>query len=423
LVGSNISYNEGNVGIGTNDPTSILHVIGSSSDPAILAYNSGAGAGLRGESPNGHGVHGKSESSVGVSGVSTDGDGVSGGSLYGMGVRGQSYVNYGVYGESVNVSGKAGVFGINNDNDGYGVHGQSESGDGVYGHSNGSGKSGVYAVNTNPTGYAGYFNGKSYFSGNVGIGTNSPNEKLHVGGGNILIDNLYELRLKDTSGNYYSSLEMLNNDELWVCNKAGADIAFLTGENSGSGSVRFRIKDNGDVEVWGKLSKGSGSFKIDHPLDPENKYLQHSFVESPDMMNVYNGNVKLDENGQAVVRLPEYFEALNQDFRYQLTCIGGFAPVYIAEKITDNHFKIAGGKTGMEVSWQVTGVRQDPYAVANRIDVEEDKAPEERGYYLHPNAYGLPEEKGIETVRNPHPSQTQEVAKEEPSNESNNNYN
>jgi hypothetical protein len=129
------------------------------------------------------------------------------------------------------------------------------------------------------------------------------------------------------------------------------------------------------------------------------------------MMNVYNGNAALDENGEACVQLPEYFEALNQDFRYQLTCIGGFAPIYIAEKISDNHFKIAGGKPGMEVSWQVTGVRHDPYAVAHRVQVEEEKNNEERGYYLNPMAYGLPEEKGIESVRNPRVSETRQVAK------------
>ena len=141
-------------------------------------------------------------------------------------------------------------------------------------------------------------------------------------------------------------------------------------------------------------------------------------------MNVYNGNVTLDENGRAVVELPEYFEALNQDFRYQLTAIGAPGPnLYIAEEISENRFKIAGGKAGLKVSWQVTGVRQDAYAVANRIQVEEDKPDQERGYYLHPKAYGLPEEKGIETVRNPRASQTQEVAKKELSNESDKNYN
>ncbi len=167
----------------------------------------------------------------------------------------------------------------------------------------------------------------------------------------------------------------------------------------------------GNVVITGTLAKGAGSFKIDHPLEPENKYLQHSFIESPDMMNVYNGNVALDENGEASVELPEYFQALNSDFRYQLTCIGGFAPVYIAEEICENRFKIGGGKKGMKVSWQVTGTRHDAYAEANRIVVEKDKSAEERGYYLHPTAYGLPEEKGIESVRNPRVSETRKVAK------------
>jgi hypothetical protein len=134
-------------------------------------------------------------------------------------------------------------------------------------------------------------------------------------------------------------------------------------------------------------------------LDPENKYLQHSFVESPDMMNIYNGNAVLDEAGEAWVDLPEWFEALNRDFRYQLTCIGGFAPVYIAEKIKDGRFKIAGGSPDLEVSWQITGIRQDPYANAHRIPVEEDKPEDERGYYLHPKAYGQPEQMGVNRDR------------------------
>src|SRR5438132_95178 len=96
------------------------------------------------------------------------------------------------------------------------------------------------------------------------------------------------------------------------------------------------------------------------------------------MMNIYNGNAILDDQGEVVVQLPDWFEALNQDFRYQLTCLHGFAPVYIDEEISGNRFKIAGGKPGMKISWQVTGVRHDPYANAHRIVVEEEKPAEER---------------------------------------------
>jgi hypothetical protein len=158
---------------------------------------------------------------------------------------------------------------------------------------------------------------------------------------------------------------------------------------------------NGDVYVGGNLSKNSGSFKIDHPLDPANKYLYHSFVESPDMMNIYNGNAMLDANGEAIIALPEWFGTLNRDYRYQLTCIGGFAPVYVAEEISNNQFKIAGGKSGMKVSWQVTGVRQDAWANAHRIPVEVEKPERERGYYLHPELFGAPAEKNIEYARHP----------------------
>jgi len=157
----------------------------------------------------------------------------------------------------------------------------------------------------------------------------------------------------------------------------------------------------GDVDVNGTLFKNAGAFKIDHPLDPANKYLYHSFVESPDMLNIYNGNVVLDANGEAVVALPDWFGAINRDFRYQLTCIGGFAPVYIAEEIANNQFKIAGGKSGMKISWQVTGIRQDAWANAHRIPVEVEKSERERGYYIRPELYGAPEEKSIAWVRHP----------------------
>jgi hypothetical protein len=157
----------------------------------------------------------------------------------------------------------------------------------------------------------------------------------------------------------------------------------------------------GNVDIQGTLSKTAGSFRIDHPLDPANKYLYHSFVESPDMMNVYNGNITTDANGEATVRLPDYFEALNHDFRYQLTVIGQFAQAIVASEISDNSFTIKTDRPGVKVSWQVTGIRQDAYAIKHRIPVEEDKPERERGYYLHPQVFNQPEEKSVEWARHP----------------------
>jgi hypothetical protein len=156
----------------------------------------------------------------------------------------------------------------------------------------------------------------------------------------------------------------------------------------------------GDLAVLGTLSKGGGSFKIDHPLDPANKFLYHSFVESPDMKNVYDGVVTLDASGEATVTLPDWFEALNRDTRIQLTAVGEFSPLYVKSKVQAGAFSIGGGKAGQEVYWQLTGIRQDAWANAHRIPVEEEKPTAERGLYLHPTVHGQPADEGIEQVRN-----------------------
>ena len=153
---------------------------------------------------------------------------------------------------------------------------------------------------------------------------------------------------------------------------------------------------SGNVNVTGTLSKGGGSFKIDHPLDPQNKYLYHSFVESPDMKNIYDGTVTTDASGYATVTLPEWFEALNKDFRYQLTVIGDFAQAIIAQEIQNNQFAIRTDKPNIKVSWQVTGIRKDAFAEKYRIPVEEYKKGDDIGKYLYPEAYGLPETMGID---------------------------
>ncbi len=158
---------------------------------------------------------------------------------------------------------------------------------------------------------------------------------------------------------------------------------------------------SGDVNITGKLTKGGGSFRIDHPVDPANKYLSHSFVESPDMKNIYDGVVITDATGFARVTMPEYFEALNRDFRYQLTVIGQFAQAIIGSKIAGNEFTIRTDKPGVEVSWQVTGIRQDAWANAHRIPVEEEKPEKERDHYIHPELFNQPPEKSIEWAKHP----------------------
>jgi len=181
-----------------------------------------------------------------------------------------------------------------------------------------------------------------------------------------------------------------------VFGQSGSDSAFAGFFSGGVGVGIDRnlfVADN--LFVAGSIHKSGGGFMIDHPLDPANKYLRHSFVESPDMLNVYNGNIITDANGEATVTLPHYFDVINQDFRYQLTSIGQFAQAIVAQEISNHQFTIKTDQPRVKVSWQVTGIRRDPWAVANRIAVEEEKAAAEKGRYLHPELWGRLKEEQI----------------------------
>ena len=280
----------------------------------------------------------------------------------------------------------------------------------------------------------------------IGIGTASPSALLHVSGSQdasiALGGNNYNHQafLAVTSANatsnqsqavlaYATNSSIENHAIHGIANGTGSSYnvgaffyanttATVTGSNygvfarAGNGTNNYGIYSTnlgtgyagyfaGSLQVSGAISKGSGTFKIDHPLDPENKYLYHSFVESPDMMNIYNGNITTDANGDAVVALPDYFEALNQDFRYQLTVMGVFAQAIIAEKISGNKFRIKTDKPNVEVSWMVTGVRHDKYADAHRVVPEAEKEASFKGYYLHAAEWGKPVQKSIDFLTMP----------------------
>ena len=173
----------------------------------------------------------------------------------------------------------------------------------------------------------------------------------------------------------------------------------FSGAASGPAGIFF-----GEVEVQGNFNVtggGTKNFKIDHPLDPENKYLYHAAIESSEVLNIYSGNITTNENGEATVTLPDWFEAVNRDFRYQLTVVGTFAQAIVADEVKNNTFKIKTNASGVKVSWQVTGIRSDAAIRKRPFKVEEAKLQSERGYYLAPEAYDQPEERGIQWARNP----------------------
>jgi hypothetical protein len=347
----------------------------------VEGWNTGSGPGVWGGNLSGT-TGSLGGPSFGVSGVAPGSSAIGVYGVGGMNGVKASSDHIGVWGEGTltGVYGYGGTVGVDGHTDsGRGVEGGSNSGVGVYGTSN-SGY-GVDGLSTTGTGVHG--------SGYIGVFGQS-SESVGVEG-----DSSSDAGVRGDSNTGNGVVGRTGNGWAVYGVNLGSSHAGLLGTPGFGGDF------SGDVRVQGTLSKTAGSFVIDHPLEPEHKYLAHSFVESPDMKNVYDGVVVLDSRGAAVVELPEWFEALNRDFRYQLTCIGAFAPVYVATEIASNRFTIAGGRPALKVSWQVTGVRHDAYAEAHRIVVEQDKPAEEQGTYLYPELFGQGTEKSVETVRHP----------------------
>jgi hypothetical protein len=331
----------------------------SSVFPAVAGFGTNGAGGISGNTDIGTGVKGQSDSGSGVVGNSNSGDGVFGNSGSGNGVYGQS-------GTGSGVSAFCGT--------GAGVYGQSQSGVGV--HAVGGGAPGsVLGVPA-----------AIFAEGGPGLGVYATSS----GGGGV--------------GPAVGGVGTIGAPGIEGISDTGAGVVGVS--NTGNGVVGFGGGwagfFTGNVSVSGSITKASGGFKIDHPLDPANKYLYHSFVESSEMKNVYDGVVTLDSTGQIEVELPAWFEAVNRDFRYQLTPIGAPAPnLHIGRKVADGRFAIAGGQSGLEVSWQVTGVRKDAWAQSNPLEVEKEKPLNEQGFYIHPELDSEPKGKGMAWAQHP----------------------
>ena len=348
---------DGAIGMGTDNPslTARLHVVSSTAgNQAIIGDALSNGVGVFGRADVG-------AQAIGVWGTSSANVGVYGTSAANTGIFGTGAVN-GVRGVSSGAS--AGVYGRSDADAGQGVYGRSDKNNsiGVFGEADAVNSTGVYGNSTLGIGVQG--NSTSSGIGVYGRSNGTGVYAITTGAGPALV--------VDANGFY-----------------AGSFV--------------------GNVNITGNLAKSSGSFRIDHPLDPTSKYLFHSFVESPDMMNVYNGNVTTDASGYAEITMPDWFEALNKDFRYQLTVLddadsSDFAQAKIVKKMQNKRFSIRTSQPKVEVSWQVTGIRQDPWANAHRIKVEEDKPDNERGTYLAPEVYGKPRSMSASAKNTVYPS-------------------
>jgi len=242
---------------------------------------------------------------------------------------------------------------------------------------------------------------------NVGIGTASPGTELEVAGSGEII------RSSAANGvaNFMAFYDATGRKGYLGYGGATEDMT-LYNERSGflrfgtNGSTRMQITSAGDVGIGttspsekldvvgnvtisGSLSKGSGSFKIDHPLKPDTHYLVHSFLEGPQADNIYRGKVGL-VNGTAIVNLDEAarmtegtFAALNGNIQCFTSNESGWTAV--RGSVVGNILTIEAQDATCtdEVSWLVIGERIDQHMLetswtddAGRIITEPEKPQE-----------------------------------------------
>ncbi|MBI4648013.1 MAG: hypothetical protein HY738_15865 [Bacteroidia bacterium] len=287
---------------------------------------------------------------------------------------------YGVSGQvAQTATAPAAVYGNNlRTNGGFGVQGFAYNG--VVGNSNYADGFGVYGSNT---GTLATGDGVGVYGIGSGVGVMG---QLNAINGNGVFGN----NINTTSGNSIGV--------------AGLGVTGILGQSSNI-SLSYGILSNDDMGVMNQLDVGGNfnaggtkSFRIDHPTDPENKFLQHFCIESPEVLNLYRGSAVLNANGEAIVKLPDYFTLINTNFTYTLTPIGSSAPnLFIKEKIRDGNFTIAGGAPGLEVSWVVYAERNDLYMQNHpeAKNTEPVKQGRYKGKYIHPELFGQPESKGL----------------------------
>ena len=274
------------------------------------------------------------------------------------------------------------------------VNGYSESGVGVYGADSTDGI-GVEGVSSNlGVGVAGASNATGIVSFFVGAGGTFSGDQVGV------------LAISDaanTPGIFSSAngapLTNFGANEGMVGN---GTYSGATGIGQGAGSIGVlghsttatglaAVFANGDMTAIGVKP-----FTIDHPTDPENKMLKHFSIESDEVLNVYRGTTTFDANGEANVDLPDYFASINVNYSHQSTAVGAAMPnLYVAEEVSNNTFKVAGGVTGKKVSWTVFANRNDEYVKANpeRVKSEINKTGDLKGKYLDHKSWNQPESK------------------------------
>jgi|GEM_PF-853752 len=322
--------------------------------------------------------------STAILGFTTSGNGVSG--------IANSATSFGLYAKNQHTSGTGLIASGNNISGNYLTSGSGGAFTGV---------DGLYAKGTNATSGTGI----------IGLGNNLATSFTLTGGSGGAftgIDGVYAKGANATGtgvvgvGNNITTAQTISNGSggSFTGNPVGVYGKAMNTGGSGIWGIGV-LGDGAQFGVYSITTLGANSTKsfiIDHPLDPENKFLKHYSMESPEVINFYRGNVILDDNGEAIVTLPDYFTAININYSYTLTPIGSYSDTYIAQEIDeDGKFKIAGGNPNQKISWYVYAERNDVNVNLNSFHkaVVVEKTEQQKGKYLNPKAYGKGAEAGL----------------------------
>ena len=173
------------------------------------------------------------------------------------------------------------------------------------------------------------------------------------------------------SSNFYGqALDIVSGAYSESSHWGGSFIRFYTTpQTSGTPVERMKLDRSGNLSITGSLSKGSGSFKIDHPLSEKTNthHLVHSFVEAPQANNIYRGKIDLI-NGTATVNIDTIagmtegtFVSLNREIQCFTSNETGWTAV--KGSVSGNTLTITAQDNTCtdSISWLVIGERKDQH--------------------------------------------------------------
>ena len=197
-------------------------------------------------------------------------------------------------------------------------------------------------------------------SGNVGIGTASPIRRLSIQ--NAADDGTLQIRM-------FGPADPTSYCEIGRESASTGDFR-INVARTGTVINALKITDTtGAVTIPGSLSKGSGSFKIDHPLPSKKNthHLVHSFIEGPQADNIYRGKIQL-VNGKATINLDQATRMTEGTFvllNGNIQCFTSNESGWTAVKgvVEENILTIEAQDTNCAdtVSWLVVGERIDQH--------------------------------------------------------------